>query len=940
MRLILFIFSILCIADAFAQGATRLDPKLKFEVFVSPHFEIIFASENRDLAKRYILAAEQAYELLIPIFKEAPEKTYIVLKDDTDIANGMATFLPYPQIVVFPVLPSIFNGNEYGNWTLEMVIHEYTHILNIYSAHSFYRPLSWIFGNVVRPNAVLPRWYLEGLAVNLESRLTTHGRLRASETMASARALVLGGKLRAEDIARINETDIPSFPYGGRPYLYGGWWWEDVHREKGADIVYTWNQNYSRRLPFLLNGPMQEQTGKSASENLNATYDRLDKQAREQIAAIEATSVHKGQDLLSEKGEQTLFAVSPSGNRLVYWLTTPGQGSIVKMKTRTQSGQPFHEIEGEQLFKSHGANRVSWLDEDNLLLDQIDDVHPYRTFHDLHAFNVLDRRWTRLTRDARALDPALSPSGKYIAFIQNDAGKTRLALLERETGRIRILLNSRIDQRMSTPGFLSDTEILFVLRNRSGAERLHVYDFQSRITSPWSSPLTSTQNLRKTSAGWMMTDSGTRVRNAYIVHPDGKFEAVTNTLTDVNAADFDPQRKEVLFTELTADGWRLRAVPRSHFAPPTLKAAPIPPPPEPTTTKLRLKQDDYQPLAYMWPRYWIPFIYQVEGGLLFQGLTAANDPAGRNAYSLSGSYDNVTRKGSYGGAFSNHSLPVDIDLSYNRSQSYLGASGLTIESQSARTTLSHPVGSRYRQAELGALWSSTEGSTTINRIGPQAGFTYSRLSGPLVDRFGYHAELSHTQYLEQGDYLAYGRTYGHLATNIHLGGKHKLWLQGHGVVAPDLPLNRVVVLGDRSLGGNYLVNLAQSQFLLRGYPSGTFVGRKLVNTNLEYILPARQLDRGFGTFPFFLKNVELVLFTDALSVDGAGYDIEREQYLRSHLSEYYVSSGAEFRVSTNMSYYMPVSFTLGLYYGFTDRFGGGFSPFLGIGLGDLSGLSL
>ncbi len=87
------------------------------------------------------------------------------------------------------MLPTSFDSlDEFGDWALEMMIHEYTHILNMYPAHGIYVPFKWVFGTVVRPNAILPRWWLEGLAVNLESRLTSHGRLKSTETAAAARA--------------------------------------------------------------------------------------------------------------------------------------------------------------------------------------------------------------------------------------------------------------------------------------------------------------------------------------------------------------------------------------------------------------------------------------------------------------------------------------------------------------------------------------------------------------------------------------------------------------------------------------------------------------------------------------------------------------------------------------------------------------------------------
>ncbi len=927
-------------SSAQEQINKRIDPNIKYSVLISPNFEIIFQKEQRSLAQAYLLAAEQAFDLLLPIFREAPKKTYIFLRDDTDISNGLANFLPYPIIEIYPVLPPTQTSvDEYGDWALEMMVHEYTHILNIYSQHGFYRPLGWIFGNVIRPNAILPRWYLEGLAVNLESRLTSHGRLRAPQTRAMARALVLSGQLQFEDIARINETRISSWPQGERPYLYGGWWWNHVQSTSESGTIYKLNQHFARRLPFLLNGPIREQTGFSVNENLNAAYDKIETEALKEIEVLRRSITHQSESIVNESGDQSLFAISPSGNRLVYWLREPQKGSLIKLKTRSSPKQPFGEIPGEALSKSISSIGGRWLDDDNLVTDQMDIDNPYYDYRDLYIFNIPERRWSRLTFGQRAQEPSPSPSRARIAFIQNDAGRNRLSLLERSSGKIHVLIQSEIGQRISSPEFFSETQILYILRERSGRESIHVYDIEKKSTHAWSDSMHSTQSLRLTRAGLLFTDASSNVRNAYLDTKTKSPIPITNTLTSIGSADYDPQREEILFTELTADGRKLRTMNLKPFSPPILPKAPLPSAPNPNLKTIKVTESGYQPLNYMLPRYWIPFVYQVENGWIFQGLTNAEDPVGRNRYSLLGAYDTVTRKGTYGASITNSSLSADISASYNKSQNYLGASTLTIETQSAELLLSKPLWSRYREFEMGTEWNLTDGAKTLTRMGPRVGFTYSSLKDPRKERLGLHARAVHRQFLQLGDSLAYGHTSLHVGAELNLVSGHRVLLQGRSLLAPNLPFSQVIALGDRNVGGNYLINLVNSQFLLRGYPSGAFIGRKVVNANLEFVLPSVEVLRGWGTFPFFLRNLEFVAFTDGIAVDGAGFSTEANRYLRSGLSEYYLGSGAELRLYASAAYHMPINFTFGLYYGWNERMSGGFTPFLSLGLGDLSSLS-
>ncbi len=57
--------------------AQTTPPNWVFEVRRSEHFEIIYQDSQKNLAELYLKAAEKAYAILFPIFKEAPEKPLI-----------------------------------------------------------------------------------------------------------------------------------------------------------------------------------------------------------------------------------------------------------------------------------------------------------------------------------------------------------------------------------------------------------------------------------------------------------------------------------------------------------------------------------------------------------------------------------------------------------------------------------------------------------------------------------------------------------------------------------------------------------------------------------------------------------------------------------------------------------------------------------------------
>jgi hypothetical protein len=206
--------ALLVSAVATGHAATLFDPALKFRRLPTEHFVVYYHQGEERMAQRLAVIAEETWHTIeAPLRIALPRLTHVVLADQTELANGYATPLPYDTIVLYAATPS---GAEFDfdDWLRLTFAHEFTHIVHLDRSEGWARPVRWIFGRapIAFPNLFLPGWQIEGLATYEESIITGEGRLHAGDVRA-----IVGEAARARDLEpldRINGglTDWP----GGR----------------------------------------------------------------------------------------------------------------------------------------------------------------------------------------------------------------------------------------------------------------------------------------------------------------------------------------------------------------------------------------------------------------------------------------------------------------------------------------------------------------------------------------------------------------------------------------------------------------------------------------------------------------------------------------------------------------------------------------------------
>src|SRR5206468_627034 len=213
---------------------------------------IIYFHQGEDrLAARLAVIAEETWRAIgRPLGTSPPALTHVVLVDQTELANGLATPIPYNTIVVTAAWPA---GSEFigktDDWLRLVFTHEFTHIVHMDRSDGWARVLRGVFGRVpiAFPNLFLPQWHIEGLATYEESAILGEGRLHAGDFGA-----LVGEAARTRRIEPLDRVNggLTDWPDGLGAYAYGAGFHKYLAQRFGETSFSVLAKATAGRVPF------------------------------------------------------------------------------------------------------------------------------------------------------------------------------------------------------------------------------------------------------------------------------------------------------------------------------------------------------------------------------------------------------------------------------------------------------------------------------------------------------------------------------------------------------------------------------------------------------------------------------------------------------------------------------------------------------------------
>lgn len=655
---LLLLFALLLLVPVRA----RANQDLEFRTIETEHFIIHYPVGTEEVADRVAMLAERAYSrLTLALAHSVRLRTHIVITDTTDASNGFANAVPYPRIRLFTSAPSNLSVlGSYDDWLDILVTHEFTHVVHIDTVHGLPKFLNavlgfGVLGKLSGPNIVQPRWIVEGLATMYESDLSSQGRYRSALFEMFLRMAVLEGRFQRIDQFNSNAR---VFPHGTSVYLYGLHFMHYLAMHYGRDKLAELSHIYGRRLaPWGINRALEDVIGVDFDQAFREFQDDAELRFFAQARQIRARGLRQGRRLTytsasASSGQHTRYPVWSPDDRHIWFYEDDGQrqagirrvpaegsrireGHNIGNQGQSPDVQRMIDVEDASLPAFVGPN------EDQVVFDLVA-AHDFRyRWSDLYRWKGPDRRGReQLTFGMRARTPDVSPDGREVAFVRNDSGQSRIALLELDTREVSELAPLDFVQQANDPDFdPSGRKIAYSAFVEGGYQDIWVYDrdtgLHERITA---------DRALDTSPEWspdgrflLFSSDRSAVANIYAYELEtGRVRQVTNVL----GGAFEPalshdgtQLAYVGYASTGFDLWAMAFEPEQFIDPlPALPAWPTvddatPELPADAGRKPSLRAKRYGFWRTFFPRTLVPAALEFESGSLFNtlGLTLQLD---------------------------------------------------------------------------------------------------------------------------------------------------------------------------------------------------------------------------------------------------------------------------------------------------------------------------
>lgn len=923
---------VLLLAVGLPGSAASFPPQLPFRSLRGERLTLHYQQGLEPIARRALPLAEQILARHELRYGVRPKRVQIVLSDEDDSPNGLASPWPYPFVRVRAAAPA--GDEDFGNlesWLRLVLTHELAHVVHLDQGHGLVRVGRKLFGRApfLFPNTLTPTWMIEGLATYEETRGSAFGRGRHSDARMLRRMAALEGRFPGEDRPVLGLDDWPS---GQAPYVFGEAFLRDLDERLGARVLPELARvNASHALPFLDDWSARRVTGGSFHALWRAWREREQQGFVAEAEHLEQRGLTSSQALTTRGFEQRRPRFSPDGRWIAYDSSSRLRQRELRLMRSDGSGD-------RALVDRYGGRGLSFTpDGRTLVYDELEFEHTFELRGGLRALDLESGQARWIARGLRASDPDVAPDGLRLVYVERQGDRSELCTLGLDGRERQELTHSAPETQWSRPRFSPDGQSVVAARwQPGGLLDLVLVDLQTGA-------LRELTHDRARDVEPSFTPDGARVvfrsdrdgvSNLYALElASGSLERLTRVLGGAFDPAVAPDGRRVAFASYSARGYDVHvselALGQAGAAEPFEDPYP---PAQPELPASDASSSSYQPLGLLWPRFYVPYAAEVSGQWRVGVASAGFDVLARHLWGLELHRGLETeRLGARGFYQYDRFRPTFLLTLEDVSDPDPRSSRLRTQNATLRASL--PLVRRLRHSSsLSLAWRferQTEldlpGARPFDLGGLELALAFSsarRQPYSISPSGGWRARLAYLREAPAlGSDIALGELYGETRAYLPVGGRGDvLAVRGGAGTTLGRPAFRSAFRVGGFPAGDLFDVVGTNAAVLRGYPDDFESGRHFAHLSLEYRRPLLHPQRGWRTLPVFLRHVHAAAFVDgarAWSDDFAWRDVK-------------LGLGVALGSDLNLGHGLPFTFTLGLAHGLNA--GGDTRGYLRVGL--------
>jgi hypothetical protein len=435
--------------------------RLKWNTFSTPHYQVIYPRGVDSVAGAFADRLEYFYPYLGKPLDHTPRFMPVIIHNESSFSNGVFVWAP-KRLEIFT------NPDPNGypqDWLTQLALHEGRHAVQIDKLNQgITKVLSYVGGEqVVGAAAVfLPYWYLEGDAVDAETRLSKTGRGRQPSFEQELKAQLLG----KGEIYSFSKATMGSYKdYIPDHYMLGYLMVRHGRRTYG-DRFWIDFQQYAARKPYLVS-PTYFSMRKYGLRSKAQFYRDALNEYREHWSGTAAERSLTGFQVWNGSGPHyTSYAFPGFINDSLLVVYKTGMDQIPEFIYLRKNG------EEERIFRPGflSSGRVS-CSGTHIVWDEFvpDTRWSNRNYSVIRSLEITTGKVKDLGHRTRYYSPAVSHDGSRIAAIEQSKQQQFSLMILSLDGAVLASLPSPGNQFIQHPGWMEqDTAVVVTLTNEQG----------------------------------------------------------------------------------------------------------------------------------------------------------------------------------------------------------------------------------------------------------------------------------------------------------------------------------------------------------------------------------------------------------------------------------------------------------------------------------------